>query len=186
MSKKNKRKDYDKYLQKLIDKKDFVKIKMTFFGDDEDQSGFILAMSEHFLLIQNAKEFTLDGYTIITKYDFESIRCNEYDNVQKKILTGEGKLKDYGIKNPINLESWSTIIKNLKNLDFHVIIKNVRKKYLEFNIGPIVKLTNKKVKINNYDPTGKLDEKPTSIAFEDIRIIQFGDKYSTIFRKYLK
>lgn len=95
-------------------------------------------------------------------------------------------MKDYGITNPINLESWSTIIKNLKNLDFHVIIKNVRKKYLEFNIGPIVKLTNKKVKINNYDPTGKLDEKPTSIAFEDIRIIKFGDKYSTIFRKYLK
>lgn len=187
MSNRKKIKEYDKYLKKLIEKQDFVKIKMSLLGEQEDKSGFILAMSKDFILLQVANEFALDGYAIITKYDFESIRCNKYDKTKKKILAAEGELKNkYGIEKPINIESWSTVLSDLKNQDFHVIIRNIRKDYLEFNIGPIKKATNKKVKINNYDPTGKLDEKLTSINLEDIRIIQFGDNYSTIFRKYLK
>lgn len=178
---------YNTYLQKLIKKEAVVKIEMSFFGDNEDQTCIILDMSEDFLLLQIVNDFSLDGYAIITKYDFESIRCNKYDKTQKKILRTEGGLNGkYGIKSPINIESWTTILRDLQNQDFHVIIRNVRKKSLEFNIGPIIKTTRKKVKIKNYDPTGRFDDKLTSISLNDIRIIQFGDRYSTIFRKYLK
>lgn len=180
-------KKYNKFLQNLIKKEAVVKIEMSFFGDNEDQKCMILDMSEDFLLLQIVNNFSLDGYAIITKYDFESIRCNKYDKKLRKILCAEGELKNkYGIEAPINIESWATILSDLQNQDFHVIIRNIRKEYLEFNIGPIIKTTRRRVKINNYNPDGKFDDKLTSINLNDIRIIQFGDRYSTIFRKYLK
>ncbi len=174
-------------LQKHIDRKDYVKIKLSFFGENEDLSGFILDMSKDFLLIQTGGDFSLDGYAIITKYDFDSVRCNDYDETQKKILVAEGIFDEkYGIAKPINLEDWPTILTDLADQDYHIIAQKLNKKYLAFKIGPIVEILNKKFKMRNYDPNGKMDGKLTTIKYDDVRIIKFADSYSTIFRKYLK
>lgn len=187
MGQKREVKLFDKLLKKHLDKKDFVKIRMSFFGEAEDLSCFILDQSTHFLLLQIVIDFRLDGYAIISKYDFESIRCNKIDKTQKKILEAEGVLEQhYGIDTIINLDDWNTVLNDLKDKDFHVIIENIRKDYLEFNIGSIEKISSNKIRINNYDATGKLNKKPVSIKIKDIRIVKFGDTYSTIFRKYLK
>jgi hypothetical protein len=187
MGQKREIKQFDNFLQKRLDKKDFVKIKMSFFGEEENLSGFILDQSTHFLLLQTVIDFRFDGYAIISKYDFESIRCNRVDKTQKKILDAEGALEQhYGINTHIILDDWNTVLNDLMAKDFHVIIENVRKDYLEFNIGSIEKISSNKIKINNYDATGKLNKKPVSIKINDIRIVKFGDTYSTIFRKYLK
>ena len=83
-------KAYDTLLQTHIDKKDFVKIYRTFREKQETISGFILAFSNDFLLLHVDNEFVLNGYAIIRKDQFDSIRCNKYDKTQKKII----KLKD--------------------------------------------------------------------------------------------
>jgi hypothetical protein len=186
MGTKQKIEKYNNMLRKYIAQKKYVKIYLSFFGENEDLSGFILDRSEDFLLIQTDSDFDLDGYAIITNYDYDSIRSNDYDRTQKKILKAEGTLAEkYGIKIPINLESWASILKDLAAADRHIIARSVRKQILDFNIGPIERISKKKFKIRDYDPNGKLDKKPTSIKFDDLRIIKFDDSYSTIFRKYL-
>jgi len=187
MKKKDKIERYDNMLQKHIDNKDFVKIYRTFYDREISISGFILHMTKDFLLLQETYDFMFDGYSIIRKDQFDSLRCNKFDKTQKRIFQAEGLIdKYYGHDGQIALTNWQDIFRDLESLDYHVIIECENKKNPIFLIGPIEKVTKNKIELRNYDPTGKLDEKPSSIKYEDITIVRFGETYSTTFRKYLR
>jgi hypothetical protein len=182
-------KEYNSMLQKYIDNKSYVKIFRTVCGNEENLWGFILGMSKNFLFLQLDSEFSFDGYAVIRLDDFDNIRHSSYERARRKIFNAEGLLgatAGYGFDKPMPLTSWPDILKTLKNYDIHVIIENINKDYLDFWIGQITRVSEKSVSIRNYDPGGKLDEKPTVIKLDAISIIKFGDRYSTTFRKYLK
>jgi hypothetical protein len=180
-------KEYNVMLQKYIDKKSYVKILRTIFDEEENLSGFIVGMSRHFLLLQLDNEFTLDGYAVIKLGDFDSIRHSSYERARRKIFHAEGLLNNgYGFEKHLPLTSWADILKTLKKYDMHVIIENIHNGYLDFWIGPITRVAEKSMSIQNYDPAGNLDDKPTVIKLDTISVIQFGNRYSTTFRKYLK
>jgi hypothetical protein len=187
MTQEEKIKKYDLTLHKYIQNKSFVKILRTIFGNEENLSGFILGMSSDFLFLQLGSDFMFDGYAIIRKEDFDSIRHSSYERTQRKIFNAEGLLaKAYGFSRELPLTSWAEIFETLKDYDFHIIIENTNNDHLDFWIGPITKVTNKKVSLLNYNPNGQLYKKPDMIMFDTIRTVKFGDRYSTIFRKYLK
>lgn len=179
--------EYDKLIRSHITKKDFVKIVRTFNGEEANISGFILDMSKDFLMLQVEQEFLLNGYAIIRKDQFDHLRSNKYDKTQKKILKGEGVLdKNYGLDIRISLASWGFIFRDLKKHDYHVIIECEEKEEPLFEIGPIKRIDKNSLKIQYHDPAGLLQNKLTSIKYEDITILKFGDRYSTTFKKYLK
>ena len=187
MTERQKIKNYNLMLQKYIDKKAFIKFYRTVCGKEENLSGFILGMSKSFLFIQLDYDFLLDGYAIIRLDDFDSLRHSSYERTQRKILNAEGILAtSYGFDKPVPLTSWTDIFKTLKSYNLHVIIENINKDYLDFWIGEIKTVTDKSVSIHNYNPDGELDDKPKNIKFDTISIVKFGDRYSTVFRKYLK
>ena len=174
-------------LQKYIDKKAFVKIFRTVCDKEENLSGFILDMSKGFLFLQLDYDFMLDGYAIIRLGDFDSLRLSSYERTQRKIFNAEGIFStSYGFDKPLPLTNWTDILKTLKSYDLHVIIENINKGYLDFWIGEIKNVSDKSVRIHNYNPDGLFDDKPKNIKLDNISIITFGDRYSTIFRKYLK
>lgn len=178
---------YDLMLQKYIDNKSFIKIFRTVCDKEENISGFLLGMSKDFMFMQIDSDFMFDGYAIIRKDDFDNIRYSSYERTQRKIFKAEGLLeKEYGFGEQLPLTNWTDIFNALKNYDYHVIIENINKDYLDFWIGQIMKVTDKSVSIHNYNPDGQLDEKPKSIKFSTISIVKFGDNYSKTFRKYLR
>jgi len=187
MTKRAKIKEYDLMLQKYIDNKSFMKIFRIVCDKEENLSGFLLAMSKDFLFLQLGYDFMLDGYAIIRKDDFDSIRHSTYERTQRKIFNAEGILAtSYGFGKPLPLTSWTDILKTLKSYDLHIIVENINKDFLDFWIGEIKKVTDKSLSIHNYNPDGQLYDKPTNIKFDTISIIKFGDRYSTVFRKYLR
>lgn len=187
MTRQEKIKKYDVILKKSITNKECVKIFRTICDKEEDISGFILSMSKQFLLIQLDFEFMFNGFAIIRKGDYDKIRCNEWDKTQRKIFKAEGLLEtEYGLDKNIPLTSWKNIITALKNYDYHIVIESVQKDYLAFNIGQIIRVSETSVSILYYNPAGRLDKVPTKIKYDAISNVKFGDRYSTIFRKYLK
>jgi hypothetical protein len=187
MTERQKIKEYNLMLQKYIDKKAFVKIFRTVCDNEENLSGFILGMSKGFLFLQLDYDFMLDGYAIIKLDDFDSLRLSSYERTQRKIFKAEGILDTaYGFDRPLPLTSWTDILKTLKSYDLHVIVENINKDFLDFWIGEIKKVTGKSVSIHNYNPDGQLYDRPTNIKLDTISIVKFGDRYSTVFRKYLK
>jgi len=187
MTKIEKIKKYDLLLQKYIDNKSYIKILRTVFDKEENLSGFLLMMSKDFLCMQLSSDFSFNGFAIIRKDDFDSIQHSSHERTKRKIFKAEGLLeKEYGFVKQFQLTNWTDIFNTLKNHDFHVIIENINKDYLDFWIGPIIKVNNKSVSIHNYDPNGILYDNPTLIKYASISVVQFGDNYSTTFRKYLR
>jgi hypothetical protein len=187
ISLRNKIKAYDLVLQKHIDKKDFVKIDRMFQDREESFSGFLLALSKDFLLVQVENEFLLNGYSIIRKDQFHYLICTEHQQAIKRILRKEGTIKsDYGIDFSLNLKSWPTIFNDLKKNDYHAIVECEDGDEPQFTIGIIKRVNKNSVGIQYYDPTGVLDKKLTAVKYDDITRVTFGDRYSTIFRKYLQ
>lgn len=186
MTKKSKLKQLD-VIKKYIRDLTLVRIFRTLCGRDENITGVIIDASKSFLSIQCISDFMLDGYAIIKFDDYDNIQHSKLERAQKKILIAEKILPfEFGHNKSIPLTEWKDIFSALKDYDLHVCIQNVKKEYLDFWIGPIVKITAKTVSIHNYDPGGRLDSQPTAIKFDTIRTVSFGDRYSTTFRKYLK
>lgn len=174
-------------LRNHVVKRDVVKINRAFHGRDEHLAAIILEFNRDFVLVQVVDDFCLDGYTILRKDQFDGVRCNKFDKAQKKILKAEGILdKVYGFDKAIDLGSWQTIFTDLKKLDYHVIVECEDAIEPEFMIGPIRQVTKSKVGILYYDPAGKLDKQVSQVDYERITTVKFGDRYSTIFRKYLQ
>lgn len=185
--KKDKIKKFDKLLKKYVDKKSFVQIRREFIDEESNVNGFILKASENFLLVQPEEDFRLTGYSIIHKDQFDSITYDKIDKTVKKILKKEGIIdSNQGIKYDINLTSWETIFKNLKKLNFDVIVECENSEEPVFLIGSIKKIGKKSVSVHHYDAAGLLDEKPTKVKYKDITIVKFDDRYANIFKKYLK
>ncbi len=144
-------------------------------------------MSRDFLFLQVTYDFSFDGYAIIRKDGFDSIRHCSNERTQRKIFNAEGLIsKEYGFDKHLPLTNWSDILKTLKKYNYHIIVENINKDYLDFWIGQIIRITSKSVSIHNYNPDGELYEKPTVINFDTICNIKFGDRYSMTFRKYLR
>lgn len=177
---------FNKMLNKYIEKKDYIKIRRKTAEGWDYIGGFILQLSKKFLLIQKNEEFSLNGYIIIPQIKY-SIRCCDFEKAFKKILFNEGITeRDYGINEQITLDSFQSIFQDLQDNDYHVIVECENLSNPSFTIGPITKVSKKSVRIRYYDATGKLNQKPSKILYKDITKITFGDRYSTIFRKYLK
>jgi hypothetical protein len=180
-------KAYDVMLKKHISNKDFVRITRTFNAVEENVYGFILGISKDFLLIQNELDFLLDGFIIIRKDQFDSLRCNRFDKFHKKILKAEGVFYwDYETADSIDLSSWQQLFNNLKKSDYHVTVECEAMDEPNLVIGPVKRVTKDYVGIQYYNPVGQLEAQLTTVKYKDITIVKFGDRYSTTYRKYLK
>ena len=187
MAKKKKIEKFEKLLKRFVKNQDLIKIESTAFEGESSIYGLILKNSTDFLHLTETDEFIFNGEVIIKKDQFDSIRCNEMDIAYKEILSKEGKLKATKLKKTtVDLTDWTTIFKDLKKQDIHVIVECEDLDDPTFTIGPIENVNSKNVEIRYYDATGILDKKLTKVKFKDITLLKFNDRYSKTFRKYLK
>ena len=137
--------------------------------------------------MQLEEEFLLNGYAIIKKDQFDSLRWNRFDRTRKKILKEEGTFdKNYGIQKNVDLSSFQSIFKDLKKFDYNVIIECEELDEPTFEIGPIKRIANNYVSIQYHDPSGVLENKMTTVKYSEITIVKFGDRYTTTFKKYMR
>ena len=177
----------DAALSSFVEKKEFLTVYRRFDEPDLSVSGYLLGFSADLLLLQREDEFLLNGYCILRRRDVEELRSGPYEKTIRRILEAEGvQERYYGLEPPLPLESWSDLFRELKRRDLHVIIECEEEEDPDFFIGPVERVSLHSVGIQYYDPAGRLLEQLSIIAFEDITKVTFGDRYTTVFRKYLK
>lgn len=187
MGRKKDIKEYNKLLRKFQAKREFVKLNRTVTEGEANIFGIILDFSDDYMHLAENEEFKFNGEVIIRMDHYDSIRFNKFDKANQRILKSEGHLsKTKPERTDVDLSSWTSIFKDLKKKDIHVIVECEDLKMPTFTIGPIISIKNKSLEVRNYDGTGKLEKKPTKIKFKDITLVKFNDEYSTVFRKYLK
>ncbi|MEI7487572.1 MAG: hypothetical protein WCJ72_09220 [Chryseobacterium sp.] len=162
-------KEFKKLIQKHIAKSNYVKIYLTEESPESYVVGFILNVSDEFLMIQETYDFTLAGIKIIPYEKISSIRHNRFDKTSEKIFSEEGLIKlNQKIIDNTSLKSAESLFKSIKKQNFHCIIDSAKKKKDFFSIGEIIDVNEKSVIIRNYDPTGKINKKPHKISFKNL------------------
>ncbi|MFT4565368.1 MAG: hypothetical protein ACI9FN_000321 [Saprospiraceae bacterium] len=180
-------KRFDNLLKSNIARKNLVLLERSFKSGEENVYGFLLRVSEGFILIHEYDDFELNGYAIIRQDQFESIRSNKFDRARRKMMNREGTLEvDLGIRYEIVLEDWVSIFKSLKKQNLSVIVECEEQKNAGFTIGPIEEVNKNSVSIRHFDAAGILAQQSTRISFEDITIIRFDERYINVYSKYLR
>lgn len=180
-------KEFKKLIQKHIAKSNYVKIYLTEDSPEGYVFGFILNVSDDFLMIQETYDFTLSGIKIIPYKRISSIRHNRFDTISKNIFSEEGLVKfNQKIIDNTSLKNGESLFKSIKKQNFHCIVDSTKKNKDLFSIGEILDVNEKSVTIKNYDPSGKFNKKSPKISFKNLEFITFNDNYSLTFRKYLK
>ena len=87
-------------------------------------NGFIVDYSDNFVLLQETDDFEVDGYVAFPIQTISKILYTNNDKYFNKIMHLEGIVDKIENKHQIDLTSWVTILKSIKNLGFNVIIEN--------------------------------------------------------------
>jgi len=187
MSKKKAIIRFDNLLKSNISRKNLVLIEREFKTGSADIYGYLLKVSDGFVLIHEYDDFELNGYSIIRQDQFESIRCNKIDRARRKIMDREGTLEvDLGIRYEVTLNDWASIFTSLKQQNLSVIVECEEKANAAFTIGPIASINKKSVSIRHFDASGILADTPTKISYKDITIVRFDERYINVYTKYLR
>jgi len=161
-------------------------IRSTSTSSVEKTSGYIVDYSDSFVVLQETNDFDFVGFSLLPINQLKEIRYNRTDKYFEKIFNWEGLKEKIGGRYKIDLISWATVFKSLKKHSLIVIVECENLDVNTFNIGPITKITRDSVYIQYFDATGLLDEKSTSIGFENITRVQFDARYINVFSKYLR
>jgi vacuolar-type H+-ATPase subunit B/Vma2 len=170
-----------------FENKKYCKVtRATSQSSTEKSSGFIVDYSDSFVVLQETNDFDFLGFNLLPINQLKEIRYNRTDKYFDKIFNWEGIKEKVGGRYEIDLSSWATVFKSLKKHSLIVIVECENLDVNAFNIGPITKITRDSVYIQYFDATGLLDEKSTSIDFENITRVQFDARYTNVFSKYLR
>jgi len=176
-------KEFKQIIKKHVDRLNFVKVNLE---NESSILGFIVKISDSFLMIEETNDFSLAGTKIVPFERVIGIRHGASDKVSKRIYSEEGLIKlNQKIISNTSLKNFESLFKSIKKQNFHCIVESKKKDQELFSIGEIVDIDEKSVFIKNYNPLGKIDKKPRRINFKNIELINFNDNYSVVFRKYL-
>lgn len=181
----------NKRIDKLIVGKSFVKVHLE---DDEGYSidhvqGIILSQTSDLLLMSKTDDFHYDGFTVIRKRDISKLEVTDKERFFKSILDREGhtsgvirRHKQLGVR----LGDLQEVLGQVQRKGLPVIIECKYGKSGIFQIGPVLEVTKKRVRLDHFSATGVFDAKPVITKLKDITLIQFDSPYANIMFKYIK
>lgn len=132
-----KKKKIKKLLQKHHEEKLYVRLTRGIKYLEFISTGFILDISEKFILLQETDEFRILGYQIIPIKTIKHVRYNQNDKTYEKILKEEDLLQQVNLKYKIDISNWKTITEDLKKIEICVISECEHPKIQSFCIGKI-------------------------------------------------
>lgn len=142
--------------------------------------GYVIDFNERLCLCACEDDFILNGFEISRLKDMRRVELLKNDTVK---INRQRCLLDDLEAPKIDISGWKTVFKSLSETDLFVIVQNEYRGF--FRIGKIKKVKKSSVIFKPFDGEGVWQPK-IKIPFSDITTVQFGNRYSTVWREYLK
>ena len=140
---------------------------------------YVLDFNEKLCLCACEDDFILDGFEVCRLRDAERVEL--INNATVEINRQNGLLDN--IEEPkVNIASWKAVFESLAKNGYYVRVQNDYNGF--FRIGRIKKVKKSSVIFKSFDGDGVWQPK-IKIPFSDITSVQFGDRYSTYWKRYL-
>jgi hypothetical protein len=178
-----------KKIKKHIEKLHFVKV---YICDKNEQSlthfeGIIFDQNENFILMCDLSDFNYDGFVVLRKEDVLDIKRSENEKFFNLILKEEKIIKKIFQRNrdlDFDLGDMVDMFCQLKKMGIATIVECLYDSEESFQIGPIVKVQENKLKMDYFNSRGEFEGEPVYVKYEDITFFRFDSPYANLFLKY--
>lgn len=174
-----------KRLHKHHDKKRYVRLTREMGYSENLVHGFIVNISEHFIVLQENIDFKILGYMVIPISVVTYVRYNKNDATVDRILREEGQIDKVNNRYELDLSSWQTLCADLQQTGLTVISECEQPERNYFCIGKIENAGKKHLSIRYFNAEGILDKKDTRHKYKWITKLRFDDQYANVFSKYV-
>ena len=150
----------------------------------DDVYCFPLRISERLLLAAYNDDFQINGFSV---YPLKSIlEASLDDGMYSDICRREGILDDIVVPE-LDLTDVRSAVSSVATLCDIFIVETFIKgdDALNFYIGRVEKLCSSYFYFRHFSPYGEWDEAPLCIYYSEVAHMNFGDRYSLTFAKYL-
>lgn len=148
-------------------------------------NGFILTMSDTWLLLWQFHDFYPDGFTMIRLDGITDYRSGKYEDFWTDMLRKE-KIVDQLPDPKIDLSSERTMLASLQETQKNFIVESEdpEEDIEDFYLGRAVRILNTCIEFASFDGLGKWDDNLHTIAYDEVTRIQFDTPYANSFSRY--
>ena len=162
----------------------------TCHPESDNYDGVVTHIERSFIVMRETYNFDFDGVLVLPKRVLKGCRDGKHEKCYNRILRFNGNIKNAVTPKWLNsCQSVQDVLKQLKSRDIwpciEILFELDGKIETDFFIGPIVRIEDDKFWIHDYDVTGNWGQE-YDIDFCDILKIEFNNKYSTEFNKYMR
>lgn len=140
---------------------------------------YVLDFNERLCLCACEDDFILDGFEVCRLRDAKRVAL--INNATVEINRQNGLLDNIEEPN-VDISSWKALFNSLEKIGLYVTVRNDYRGF--FRIGKVKKVKKSGVIFKSFDGNGVWQPK-IKIPFSDITSVQFGNRYSTYWKKYL-
>jgi hypothetical protein len=166
-------------------KRNLVSVRRSEIDDNAIQ-GFVLASSEHLVVLQYVYDFNLDGLMVLRVADITEVRCTATDKFQKGLLVQEGLEQKVPFASTFDLRDWRSVISQLSKTHELMILECEAGEENDFVIGRVLKTTTTAVQMQHFSGAANWAESPTRLKFKDITSCQVGTNYVNVYQRYFE
>jgi hypothetical protein len=157
---------------------DFVSI-VTPETPEVSYDGFIVGLSEAFVLLQNIESWRMDGVRVFPLGRVKAVEHDEVRTGQQAVLEWRG-IDRADRYEWLDLSGFQALFQSAKARDATVVVHDDE----VCDLGAVIAVTETAVELRPIDTGGKWDEEPWSVPYEDIWRVDIGDDYSKVLRAY--
>ena len=145
--------------------------------------GFVLAASDELMLMQEIYDFTPDGYAIVRLRDVTAIRDGESERFDERVLEGEG-VRVAPPQSAIDVASWRTVFASLAGGEWPLVLVESESDG-DVWVGRVLGAGDTAAWFHYVSPVGVWDAEPEEIDYDDVTLVRFGDRYTTVLARYV-
>ncbi|NBB17105.1 hypothetical protein GVN21_17200 [Caulobacter sp. SLTY] len=147
--------------------------------DDTSYDGFVIALSDAFVLLQNIESWRVDGVRVFPLGQIAEIRHDDVRKGQQAVLEWRGV--DRGDRYEwLDLGDFQALFESVRARGVTVVVHDEE----VCDLGVVIAATAAAVELRPIDTGGNWEDEPWSVSYDDIWHVGIGDDYSAVLRAY--
>lgn len=143
-----------------------------------------IARSDELLMVHVFYDFYPDGYRIIRLQDVYDVVWEQSERFFEHIVREEGIHAKLKPPPTIDLTNWQSALESLRGrFDFCTVETGEGEDFL---IGRVVELDEWELTFRYFDATGRWDDEPDLLDYDELTAVSFDDNYTNTIIKYIE
>lgn|GEM_PF-2865401 len=158
---------------------DYIEIELKESVGGDSYEGFVVGLTDGFLLMENFSGWTTDGVCIFPLKHIDAITHDQVRKDRQAILTWKGATPTEAF-DWLNLSGFKTLFTSALAVGATVGVHDDD----GLEIGVVLAVFEDRVRLKVISTGGAWLEEPLDFPFDEIVIVETGDEYSSLLRRY--